>query len=573
MRVAGHHVSLTIQAKPQRIGWLTPLVFLINLAGLGLLVGYSLLNLRPDLPDSQGLEQFVFLALFFVLVVVAPTIATLVYVAPVVRWLRQDGAEKATERQAAIALRAANAPLALAAFSLLAWTLVAAIAAIQSVSAGPEIGLGIAVHLVLRPPLAGLVVATGTFFSAEFICRVHVWPVLLAGTRIAGNQRLWRVRIAHRLLVLWLAIGALPLGTVALTTYARVAGLDLAADPLLGRVVSVVLLVALTAALGGAWLAWLVSRSIAQPLEVLETALADLRDGRFDRRVAVNATDEIGVVTEGFNLMAERLSQSHAELATRNRALTEALERVIFLEQVKSALDRFVPEAVRHAIEAHPDAPGLAKEARDVTVLFLDIEGYARLSEELPRPVLNALVERYFSLFLTSIRGEGGDINETAGDGLMIIFHAADPDAHAAAALRAALAIQAQTSLANRTAGLAEPQICINIGISSGECDVGATRLQGPSGERWTFTASGPVTNLAARLSAYANGGQILLAEATVRRLGEHFALRSLGAVELKNLSHPVLVWEARIPTHAPEVSPGRVDGLERSKGPLHVGS
>ena len=36
-------------AKPGRIGWLPPLVFFINLAGLGLLAAYSKLNLRPDL--------------------------------------------------------------------------------------------------------------------------------------------------------------------------------------------------------------------------------------------------------------------------------------------------------------------------------------------------------------------------------------------------------------------------------------------------------------------------------------------------------------------------------------------
>src|SRR5678816_1223886 len=100
-------------------------------------------------------------------------------------------------------------------------------------------------------------------------------------------------------------------------------------------------------------------------------------------------------------------------------------------DSVKQSLDRFVPETVRRAIEANPDAPGLAKQAKDVTVLFLDIEGYTRLSEELPRPALNALVERYFSLFLTTIRAEEGDINETAGDGLMIIFQAGAPDVHA----------------------------------------------------------------------------------------------------------------------------------------------
>jgi class 3 adenylate cyclase/HAMP domain-containing protein len=289
----------------------------------------------------------------------------------------------------------------------------------------------------------------------------------------------------------------------------------------------------------------MVARSVARPLEALETAMASLRDGRFDTREPVSATDEIGAVADGFNLLAGRLAKSYAILEARHHALAEALDRVVFLERVKRGLDRFVPEIVRRAIEESPAAPGLGKAAKDVTVLFLDIEGYTRLSETLPRATLNALVERYFSLFLSPIRAEGGDINETAGDGLMIIFQDGEPDAHATAAVRAALAIREQADRANHDSGRSHPPIVVNIGVSSGECDVGTTRFEGTAGERWTFTASGPVTNLAARLGSHATGGQILLAPETAFRTRAHFSVHSLGLVSLKNLSSPVQVWEA----------------------------
>lgn len=164
----------------------------------------------------------------------------------------------------------------------------------------------------------------------------------------------------------------------------------------------------------------------------------------------------------------------------------------------------------------------------------------------MPRPALNALVERYFSLFLAPIRVEGGDINETAGDGLMIIFQSSEPGVHAAAAVRAALAIKDLTTVANQNADTTHPPIHVNIGIGSGECDVGATRFQGPAGERWTFTTSGPVTDLAARLGDRATGGQILLAAETARRVRDRFPVRSVGPVALKNLSHPAEAWEVQ---------------------------
>jgi len=522
---------------------------------LGLLMGYSSLNLRPDISTVRTFQAHTYYQWTLAVAAGAPTVAAVVFLWRPLMWLRRRRSDRAGDAvpdvPVTIALRAANAPLALAAFSLLGWLLVTGLAVVRALVSIQDISLGLAAHVVLRPALAGLIAGAASFFGAEHLCRAHVWPALLATTRIAGNPRLWRVHVSHRLLGLWLAISVLPLSAVALTTFTRVAGLDLAAHPLLGRLVSVVVLIAASAAVGGAWLAWMVSRSVARPLEALEAAMARLRDGDFDTREPVNSTDEIGAVAEGFNLMAGRLSESYAALEARNRELAEALDRVVFLERVKLGLDRFVPETVRRAIEANPEAPGLGKTARDVTVLFLDIEGYARLSEELPRPALNAVVERYFSLFLAPIRAEGGDINETAGDGLMIIFLAGESGAHAAAAVRAALAIREQTSRANHDPGRSHPPIVVNIGISSGECDVGTTRFEGPAGERWTFTASGPVTNLAARLGNRATGGQILLAPETALRVRDRFPLRSLGQVSLKNLSSPVEAWEVESEQHA----------------------
>jgi len=548
MHAGSLHAHSRVEAKPERLAWLPPLVLLVNLAVVGLLMGYSSLNLRPDISTVRSLQPQTYHQWTLAVAAVAPAVAAVVFLWPPLMWLRRRTRDRAGDGApgvpAAIARRAANAPLALAAFSLLGWLLVTGLAAARALGSIQDISLGLGVHLVLRPVLAGLIAVAATFFGAEYLCRTQVWPMLLANTGIVGNAQLWRVRVSYRLLALWLAISVLPLSAVALTIYSRVAGLDLGAHPALSRLVSVIVLIAASAAVGGAWLAWMVSRSVARPLEALEAAMARLRDGHFDTREPVNATDEIGAVAEGFNLMAGRLSESYAALKARNRELAEALDRVVFLERVKHGLDRFVPETVRRAIEANPEAPGLGKAARDVTVLFLDIEGYARLSEELPRPTLNAVVERYFSLFLAPIRAEGGDINETAGDGLMIIFQGEESHAHAAAAVRAALAIREQTSQANLDPGRGHPPVVVNTGISSGECDVGTTRFEGPAGERWTFTATGSVTNLAARLGNHAAGGQILLGPETARRVRDRFLLRSLGLLSLKNLSSPVEAWE-----------------------------
>ena len=81
------------------------------------------------------------------------------------------------------------------------------------------------------------------------------------------------------------------------------------------------------------------------------------------------------------------------------------------LEQIRRDLERFVPRAVQKLIEDNPDQPKLDKVERDATVLFLDIERYTRMSQEMPAAVLNGLVERYFSVFLDLILSHGGEIN------------------------------------------------------------------------------------------------------------------------------------------------------------------
>jgi class 3 adenylate cyclase/HAMP domain-containing protein len=529
------------------IAWLVPLVLAVNLAVFGLLVAYSYLNFLPDLPATHEFHPGTYVRSAALLVVVAPAVLSVVFLWPFVGWLRRrasDSSAVAAVVPAAIAQRGANAPVALAAASLLGWLLLAALVAGRVAMDGAEIPPAHVVHFISRPALAGLIAATATYFAVEHVCRARMWTVLLAATTVADSHHLWRVRVWHRLLGLWLIVGALPLGAVALTTLARLNSADATADPMFERLAHVVLLIALSAAVGGAVLAWLAARSITGPLATLEAATARLSAGGLDTRVPVNTTDEFGTLAEGFNLAAQRLSHSYTELETRNRELALALDRVEFLEHVKRGLDRFVPDTVRRAIEQNPQAPGLGKKTQDLTVLFLDIEGYTRLTEVLPRTALNALVERYFSLFLAAIRAQGGDINETAGDGLMIIFQNPKAELHARAAVNAALSIRDQTRVANRSAPPGQPPIAVNVGISSGECDVGATRFSGPAGERWTFTASGAATNLAARLGDHARNGQILLSDETATRVRQHWRLRSVGPLMLKNLSQPVQAWE-----------------------------
>lgn len=209
------------------------------------------------------------------------------------------------------------------------------------------------------------------------------------------------------------------------------------------------------------------------------------------------------------------------------------------LRQVKDHFAKFVPEAVKRLVAANPAAPGLAKKhERDISVLFVDISGYTRLSEQLPPEVLNTLVECYFSAFLDRIHEADGDINMTAGDGFMAIFPDRDRQVHAIKAVETALTLLATTEVLNQANS--EHPLAIHMGLNSGVALVGSTRFEGLRGTRWTFTANGHVINLAARLAGIAEAGQILVGPETVRRLGNHYHLDRLGPKHLKNIAEAI---------------------------------
>ena len=215
------------------------------------------------------------------------------------------------------------------------------------------------------------------------------------------------------------------------------------------------------------------------------------------------------------------------------------------LYKIKRLLGHFVPLTARNIIERDPEKKGiLDKYIQDATILFLDIEGFTLLTQKYSQERINGVIEYNFSAFLESIQKNGGDINETAGDGMMVIFLDPDPVKHARNAIQAGLDIHEQCLMASRAN---DPQlfpIQVNIGIHSGKVYLGSTKLRAEESERWTFTASGRITIMAARLAQYARNGEILLGEETARRVKEHFHLIPLGKVPLKNIGDSGEVYQ-----------------------------
>jgi class 3 adenylate cyclase len=250
-------------------------------------------------------------------------------------------------------------------------------------------------------------------------------------------------------------------------------------------------------------------------------------------------------------LSFEQITSLNRELQVKNEELEKtlgelqaALRKVEILESIKANLCKFVPATVTSMIEKSPTSETLDASERDLSVMFLDIEGYSRLTEEVGGTEVNNLVEKYFSVFMDAIYTNNGDVMETAGDGLMVLFLSDDEKAHALEAIRAAAAIRSQTDRINRESPALLRPLAVNIGVASGEAYLGALKFESPTGSRWTYTAHGTLVNIAARICDKAKGGNIMAVRNTAERVIEEFPFVSLGSVPLKNISDEVEIFE-----------------------------
>lgn len=294
---------------------------------------------------------------------------------------------------------------------------------------------------------------------------------------------------------------------------------------------------------------WVVTRRIKR----LAEAAISVGQGELDAIPEMKGSDEISQLGKSLRDMTISLNTAHQNLETKTAELEhsvhdlqESRESVEALESLKGQLVKFVPRFVQRLLEEDPRACGLEKTDKDITVLFLDIEGYTRISSSRPDHVIVSVIERYFSACLNIVEDFGGDINEVAGDSLMMIFQDdEDPRRHATNAIDAAIEIRAKAAEFNANPQPGHPSMVANMGINSGVASVGANKFETPAGRaRWTFTASGRVTNIAARIGAEASQGRILIGDETARRVGHRYALVDMGKNSLKNVQEPVSIYQ-----------------------------
>lgn len=163
---------------------------------------------------------------------------------------------------------------------------------------------------------------------------------------------------------------------------------------------------------------------------------------------------------------------------------------------------------------------------KTVTILFCDLVGSTEMGDRLDPEVLRATMTRFFGVAAPLIERYGGTVEKFIGDAVVAVFGA--PVAHEDDAFRA---VRAAHEL-RRELGTLEG-VRVRIGVATGEAMTGVGQTLG----------SGDVFNLASRLQTAADPGEVLLADATHRRVSGAVLAEALMPLTLKGKTDGVQAW------------------------------
>ena len=290
---------------------------------------------------------------------------------------------------------------------------------------------------------------------------------------------------------------------------------------------------------------------------IVSAALASDLKGGFPTQVELQ--ESYVQIVDNFG---DSLDDYELEMPVRRRAKTTALfdmEQSNLMGQLQtvaakvSIASRYVPPPVLHELIVSEDYH-LTSENRLTVTMFVHCTGFAELLRDWGESHFNlvaSLLRRYYSMAQRIVSAQGGTLARTdpykLGTKLLITFgapisHTDDPERAVTAALELKHQLEQFNARIAEELPLAlrrETYIYQRVGITQGETYAGEVGWK----QRREFTVMGDDVNLAARLMAKADDGQVLISSQVYRRVAQFCEAEALEPLKLKGKSKPVQVY------------------------------
>ena len=218
-----------------------------------------------------------------------------------------------------------------------------------------------------------------------------------------------------------------------------------------------------------------------------------------------------------------------------------------FLASLSMKISRYLSPQVYKSIFSGQREVAIQTERKRLTIFFSDIKDFTATTERLQPEQITTLLNEYFTEMSEIAQAHGGTIDKFIGDAILIFF--GDPETKgevedARACLRMAFDMQkrlAELDIKWRHGGVENP-FQVRMGINTGYCNVGNFG----SSDRMQYTIIGAEANLAARLQAIAEPGQIVVSYETYSLVRDTLAAQALAPIHMKGISRAVTPYAVK---------------------------
>ena len=224
----------------------------------------------------------------------------------------------------------------------------------------------------------------------------------------------------------------------------------------------------------------------------------------------------------------------NAELETTNE----------FLGSLSMKISRYLSPQIYKSIFSGQKEVTIHTERKKLTIFFSDIKDFTATTERLQPEQITQLLNEYFTEMSGIALAHGGTVDKFVGDAMLVFF--GDPETKGDAedareCLRMAIEMQHRIASLNakwRSNGIEHP-FRVRMGVNTGFCNVGNFG----SNDRMDYTIIGAEANLAARLQAIAEPGQIVISYETYALVRDTVVARALPPITMKGISREVIPY------------------------------
>ena len=253
---------------------------------------------------------------------------------------------------------------------------------------------------------------------------------------------------------------------------------------------------------------------------------------------------------ERYRLTRERerligdLEAKNHDLQVAFARLSAAQDDLVREAALRAQLQRYVSPRLVDLAVANPRLLELPGDWREATVLFADIRGFTRLTENTPAPTIIRLLNDYFTEMIEVIFAHQGTVEQLIGDEIVALFGV--PEGAEDAPMRAVSAaidmVAAVQKLGTRWAKAGLPTFDIGVGISSGRVMAGTIG----SAVRRELIVVGRAMIAAARIQRMTRlfDAHIIASEETFQQVCGLVKYRELGTPRLKGIKHRQALYE-----------------------------